>query len=358
MRQLSEAARSLGAARADEGPGARPVRARAGGMETPSDMDDEATPRRASEWLAALLERPDDDALRRRIDAWTAADPANAADWAEIARTYEVIGRTPPAHRDEWAGYAAGRGGGAGRWRWPRRAAVGLAAALAACLLLAAIPAFQLRLIADHVTATAELRTVLLDDGSSVRLGPESAIAVAYAARERAVRLLRGQAFFQVVPDPDRPFRVRASLVEATVLGTDFEMRLDDRGAGVAVRRGSVRVESDDVVPPALETLAAGDWVALAVPGGVTRGVQPPGRVAAWLQGRLIAKDRPVDDVVDELRRYYGGLVILRGEALAGQPLTGIYDLSDPLAALEAVAAALDAKLYRLTPWLLVISAG
>ncbi len=72
-------------------------------------MKDNGSPRRASEWLAALLERPDDLALRRRFDAWLAADPVHRADWAEMARTYEVMGRTAPQHRGEWAGWAATR---------------------------------------------------------------------------------------------------------------------------------------------------------------------------------------------------------------------------------------------------------
>ena len=69
-------------------------------------LETNGAPRRASEWLAALLERPDDDILRRRFDRWLAADPVHAADWAEMARTYAVMGRTAPQHRDQWASAA------------------------------------------------------------------------------------------------------------------------------------------------------------------------------------------------------------------------------------------------------------
>jgi transmembrane sensor len=339
-------------------------------MDARLEMNDEIPPRRASEWLTALREQPDDAALRQRFDAWLSADPANAADWAEIARTYEVMGRTPPRHRDQWAAWAAKRG--APRWlpdvaipvqtappNWRRRTAMGLAAAaVAASLILMVLPGVQRRLTADHVTATAEIRTVHLADGSTVQLGPESAIDVAYAGNERSVRLLQGDAFFEVVPDFDRPFRVRANFVDATVLGTAFEVRLDDRGADVAVRRGAVRVDSHEEVPPVSERLEAGDWIRMAWSGEVTRGAQPPAQIAAWLQGRLIVRDRPVGEVVDALRPYYRGIVILRGDTLPRQPLTGVYDLSDPVGALKAVASAQGAEAYQLSPWVFVISGG
>jgi transmembrane sensor len=348
-------------------------------METRLEMDEEIQPRQASEWLAALLERPDDAGLRERFDAWLLADPANAADWAEIAWTYEVMGQAPAAHRDQWASYAARHAGarrlpevviavdavpesviGHAAWPvWVRRAAAGLAAAaVAACLILVAAPQIQLRLTADHVTATAEIRTVHLADGSSVQLGPESAIDVAYAGDGRSVQLLQGEAFFEVAPDPGRPFRVRAGFVEATVLGTAFEVRLDDGAAEVAVRHGVVRVDSDKDTTSAGARLEAGDWFRMAQAGQVTRGELPPEQVAAWQHGRLIAKDRPVGEVVDQLRRYYRGVVVLRGSDLARQPLTGVYNLSDPVAALKAVAEAQGATAYELSPWVLVISGG
>ncbi len=341
-------------------------------------MNQGIQPRRASEWLTALLERPEDEVLRRRFDAWLAADPAHAADWAEIARTYEAIGKVPPRHRDQWTGWAAASGAprrlpqawplpvgahGATRDRggnpasWRRRMAIGLGAA-AACLALLLVPGLERRLAADHVTATAEIRSVRLADGSTVRLGPRSALDVAYDGDARSVRLLQGEAFFEVAPDPARPFRVEASLLDVTVLGTAFEVRVDDGGADVAVRRGTVRVDAHAGAPAAPERLEAGEWMSLAPGGMATRGVQPPAQVAAWLQGRLIVRDRPVGEVVDDLRPYFSGIVILRGDSLPQQPLTGVYDLSDPLAALKAVAAAQGATAYQLSPWVLVISEG
>ena len=54
-------------------------------MDSSADPANDLTPRRASEWLIALGERPDDRALRARLDAWLAARPENRRDWEEMS---------------------------------------------------------------------------------------------------------------------------------------------------------------------------------------------------------------------------------------------------------------------------------
>ncbi len=48
-------------------------------------------PRKASEWMVALLEAPEDRELRRRFDARLAADPAHALDWSETTTTFAAL---------------------------------------------------------------------------------------------------------------------------------------------------------------------------------------------------------------------------------------------------------------------------
>jgi transmembrane sensor len=318
-------------------------------------------PATASDWLIALGEQPANDELRARFEAWLAASPDHRRDWAEVARTAEVLGHAEPAHRHEWGAFvrqrkadraAASRAASAGR---RRRRVVGLAAlAAAACLAFVFGGNLLLRLEADHMTATAEQRRVQLADGTVVLLAPESAIDVVYGEGTRRVRLLKGRAYFDVAADR-RPFAVQAGEVEARDIGTAFDVGLDARGVDVAVREGIVDVS---VAPNGTAArLESGDWLRVTAAGRVERGRLPADQVASWMQGQLVVKNRPVGEVVDALRPYFDGLVVLRGAALADQPLTGVYNLADPVEALRAVARAQGASLQRISPWLIVISA-
>lgn len=234
-----------------------------------SDLDRMRADREATDWLILLQEYPDDTGIHARFDAWLAGSDLNVAAWAETRHAAAVLDATLPAHVDFRSDRPIAQFdaklvpiAAPGRFSHARRRfAIGAMAAAAACLAIFATPALLLRAQADHLTGVSELRTVKLDDGSTVNLNASSAIAVNYAQGQRHIRLLQGTAYFEVTPDPDRPFTVAAGDVETTVLGTGFEVRLGDESADVAVRHGRVRVDDPQGAPSVTELLAAGEQI-------------------------------------------------------------------------------------------------
>jgi transmembrane sensor len=94
-------------------------------------------------------------------------------------------------------------------------------------------------------SSPASERVLRLADGSLVTpLDPGSRISVtADSSRSTEMLLAHGRGRFEVVRRPERVFSVRAGEVTVTVLGTIFTVeRIADR-VGVAVERGSVRVD-------------------------------------------------------------------------------------------------------------------
>lgn len=340
-------------------------------MSISPEADRDQAETEAATWLVVLSENPEDRDLRARFEAWLAAAPLHAELWARTTRAHKLAGQGTPKHREQWqpgaprpgaipialaARTVPRRPAARQRFRSPLRIAASIAVtALAACLLLLAVPAALLRLEADYLTSTAELRSVALEDGTRVHLGPESALDVAFAAGERRVRLLKGEAFFDVVPDAARPFRVAANDVVTTVLGTAFEVRLNGERTAVAVRHGQVRVTSD--APPMSESLVAGDWLNFSPSRGLSRGIRNREEIGDWLTGEFVTHDRPVIEVVDKLRQYYGGMIVVQDKTFAERRVTGIYDLRDPVATLRNLASSHDATVRRVSPWLLVVTA-
>ena len=358
-------------------------------MTTSNDDRDRAT-LEAARWVVTLEEHPGDAALRARFADWLSASPENAVAWADSTELYDMMARTPPAHAAHWAPYlaeggeakaakvdakkqdvpgqqvperlAGGRplpatGRGRPRRSSGRRTALGIAAvALAACIAVFVVPPLLLWLEADYVTATAELRSFDLADGSRVQLAPASALAVDIDEEGRVVRLLEGQAYFEVMPDPERPFRVTAGDVTTEVIGTAFDVRLGVRGAAVAVGEGRVAVNHPAATPSTTQDLRAGDWVQVDWDGSLRRGDAPPEEAGSWRQGQIVVRDRPLADAVDDLRRYYAGFIVVTDDTLGARRLSGVYNLADPVAALTAMAGAHDAVVRQMSPWVLVVS--
>lgn len=310
--------------------------------ETPEALIGQAT-----DWLLRLEERPDDHETRAAAAKWRAENRAHAQAWARAERAYRLLvdtARLPAAQR-------APQGG-----PWTRVWATGLAA-LAACLLLLYVPGLMMRLNADMATGTAELRDENLEDGSTVQLAPQTALDVRFTPARRSVTLLSGEAFFEVVSQPARPFEVRAGNIAVTVVGTAFTVRLSEDALTVAVQHGAVDLRSVQGAATPAQRLAPGDRVTIDRHNGVVRRDKVAvEEIAMWRDRRLFVEGATVSEVVGELRRYGLGSIVFTDRSLSHRQVTGLYDLRDPDRALRALVGPFGGQVREFTPLLNVVS--
>lgn len=99
------------------------------------------------------------------------------------------------------------------------------------------------------ITAENEIKQIELPDGTKVKLNLGSSLSYleGFKGDNRNVKL-KGEAFFKVTKDPNRPFVVSSDDLNVTVLGTAFNVRDlgENDDAVVAVQEGKVRVENKD----------------------------------------------------------------------------------------------------------------
>lgn len=329
-----------------------------GGPAITSIDDKDAASAEALHWLIALQDSPDDDELQSAIAAWAARDVRNAAAWQEANRLGSLLDAVHAEISPAMRPLPAAKELAARSPRWKQRlylASNGVAALAIVAIL--AWPMLANLLEADYSTPVAQMRVVALEDGSEVTLGADSAIAVDFAAEHRNIRLLHGEAYFEVAPDPTRPFTVTAGDFSATALGTAFDVRRLDEQVSVSVTHGRVAI-ADDAIPVPGEPLVAGDWLSVAGSGDVETGVMPPEDMAAWRSGKLVVQNTRFADVVAELRRHFAGPILMLDGALADARVTGVYDLANPKSALEAAARVHGGSVQEVTPWILVVSSS
>jgi transmembrane sensor len=60
--------------------------------------------------------------------------------------------------------------------------------------------------------------------------------------------------------------------------------------------------------------------------------------------------------VVAQIARWHRGRVLIADPGLAAAPVSGLFDLNDPDAALEAVVKPYGGKVRHISPWLTVLS--
>jgi ferric-dicitrate binding protein FerR (iron transport regulator) len=92
------------------------------------------------------------------------------------------------------------------------------------------------------VSTTAPL-TDTLPDGSLITLNKRSDIRYpANFKQQRTVHLLKGEAFFKIAPNKEKPFKVYTDNITITVLGTSFNVRNKENTTEIIVESGLIRV--------------------------------------------------------------------------------------------------------------------
>jgi len=256
---------------------------------------------------------------------------------------------TPPSATRSLARSGATRPGGPHRRlrEFAGRLPVIKTAGLAAMLLIATGLWVSSTSPQHYSTAIGEQRSVVLADGSIVTLNTSSLIEVELEKRQRTVRLLKGEALFQVAHDEARPFDVIAGVATVRDVGTRFNVDRGADGTTVTVIEGKVEVgpsEAGDRTgsgAPGTVTeipLSAGEQVAVSS-SGLTRAAQADiATVMAWTQRRLVFDHRPLGDIADEFNRYNRQTIQIESPELRNQQVTGTFQANDPASFVDFIS--------------------
>jgi len=319
----------------------------------PSKPGDDPFAGEALDWFVRLQAAGDDPATSRAFRAWLEGDPRRAAAFEKVTAIWgapefllaarniaEATGFATPAQKK--------------RRRSLTRKAAAVATAVVVAFGLAKAPELTLWLRADHVTAAGEQQEIALPDGSRMTLNTGSAVALDFSRGQRAVRMLRGEAYFEVRSEAAPPFRVAGHFGDVEVKGTAFSVKLDDNEDHVVLSRGFVDV-ARHVQPQDHTLLSAGEAVSVTATSILPAKKIDTERSLAWLQGRISFSDQPLGAVLNDLRRYYPGRIFVVREAIEQVPVSGNYKLDQPLLVIQSLAEAAGATMTALPGGIIIL---
>lgn len=309
----------------------------------------EMSPKESDRFQSWLNRHPDHRAaFEREQQFWQQLDPLKAAFVS------------PPLPQENCT-----NAGGAPRFRGRRATGWGLGFAAAACLMIVALGGdLKLIFLADHRTAVGEQARVPLPDGSSVLLNTDSAITVRYAAGERHIQLLRGEALFEVKSNPEQPFRVAAGGRVTQAVGTAFIVSGYSDRITVTVTSGTVAVGLPEILPVSGNAPPHAGAVEVHQGEQVTYPrEQTPGsvrkvdlkQVAAWSEGKIIFEGLPFPKALEALDRYHPGRILFLGDAEKARQVSGIFKVGQIDQALDALAATQNLSVTRMSDYLVLV---
>jgi transmembrane sensor len=285
-------------------------------------MDDAAT------WLARLQRDDVAEGDGLAFEAWLAAAPENKPAYRAALAVWHAYDAGADSVLAELASRA--RRGGASRAptrRWLVGAGgVGIAAGVAFAVwpLVSGGPAAQ-----TFATGRGQRRRFALADGSTIDLNAETRLRVMFGRSERRIVLDDGEAIFDVVSDPSRPFTVAAGERMVRVVGTQFDVRSRQGALAVTVARGKVEVRPS-ASADRVYALTPGQRLEVSAQGVEQARFVDPEEAFSWRAGRLVYRGEPLSDVVADLNRQFPEQIDIGDPELGKIPITGVIVLDDP----------------------------
>jgi transmembrane sensor len=178
----------------------------------------------------------------------------------------------------------------------------------------------------SYRTAIGGIAAVAMKDGSTVTLNTNSDIRVALSETERRVDLERGEAFFEVAKDHNRPFIVRVGDQRVIAVGTKFSVRREPNHVRVIVTEGRVRVEHSEPHHPAEVALISAGGVAVAGVAGVLvqdKSLSDAEERLSWRQGIVVFRETLLSDAVAEFNRYNTRQIYIEDPVLGSMRIGG-----------------------------------
>jgi transmembrane sensor len=311
--------------RHDNGPLSAEERAQFEAWKQANPLHAEAFARLSGHWkdldvLAALADMPTERPLHKRTAVWAGLGMAAAAAFAVFIGVGQLAPGTPGA------------------------------------LEIASHPGLDV-----YKTRVGDQQKITLEDGTIVTLNTASRIETRINASERSIRLLEGEAFFDVAHDTSRPFRVYAGDGVTVAVGTAFSVRLNEDAVEVVVSEGKVSYArvTDVPAPEPVAFVAAGETAVFdenVVIEKVDEAVVD--RKLSWLDGRLVFAGDSLSSVVADISRYTDIQFDFATRELADMRVGGIFMVGEVEDMLHAIETNFGLQVERIDDHLVRISAA
>ncbi|WP_420144966.1 FecR family protein [Sphingobium sp.] len=296
--------------------------------------------------LLARLNRDPSEQTENEICVWIESDPSHAVAFARAEAAWEAAERLKSAAADITLPPMAQIVSEEQQRRLSRNIMIAAGIALIFFLVAAIVTVRTFSGIDRYQTEIGEYRDIALDDGSILHLNSDSEAEVRFTANGRKVRILKGEASFDVAHDTKRPFDVEARSAVIRAVGTAFNVRMRPSIIELTVTQGTVTVRS-------------GGSAGQKVPAGVGAVIQPRtialtnlgakliDQRTAWREQMVELDGETIDQAAGEFNRYRKAPILIGDTRVSALRIGGRFRTSDSQEFLSALQMSLPIRAVK-----------
>jgi len=265
----------------------------------------------------------------RDIETWRLADPANEVRFKQFQMVWDTstildlkeqtdakrslarLKMKIPSHNRERSGVLQLKP----KADWLKAVAAVILISGVAWLYMTSRSPKNLRSATDQV-----VKIDTLSDGSVVTLNKNSVLEYPskFADKQRLVTLNKGEAFFEVMPDRDKPFLIKSGNISIRVVGTSFNVKIRNGAVEVIVESGKVQVTKGDqkIFLEPREKLVVFEHTDV-----LQKGMNQDFLYNYYRTKEFVAEDTPLWRVVEVLNEAYNSRILIKNPNIRDLPL-------------------------------------
>lgn len=183
-----------------------------------------------------------------------------------------------------------------------------------------------------------------LTDGSIIYIAHNSSFSFPeeFEKKTRNVEL-QGEAFFDIMPDPEKPFIIETDEAFIEVLGTAFNVKTKNgSNFELIVDRGKVKVTLKKD-PQNFKLVVAGEKIT-SINSNLIKSKYTASEVHQWYTNRLQFKDEPLQNIINVINRNFNTIFVIADKEVGNRKLTVTFNNESVDTMTELICLTLNLK--------------
>ncbi|MDP2338508.1 MAG: DUF4974 domain-containing protein [Bacteroidota bacterium] len=204
----------------------------------------------------------------------------------------------------------------------------------------------------QHIKYSSEkgsVSTIHLEDGSSIWLSSGTNLVIDKNQKGETIARLNGEAYFDLIPDPNRKFIVDLGYFKVRDIGTRFNLRAYESEQLITAALDKGQIDFFNNCEKSFLTVKPGEFVEYDKSNKkISMNQQDPSIVSAWKDGKFVFIDKTLSEICSELENWYNIDIQIDDLALANTRYTSVVNRSTTVKMVLQILAITDHIRYQI----------
>ncbi|PTN11712.1 FecR family protein [Nitrosomonas aestuarii] len=276
--------------------------------QTRFEVEENSLTEQAAAWFLRIQQSDHNHAEQKTFEAWLAQSEAHRAEYQQYVRLWQNLDQLEE--------------------RKPQKKRHSTIVGIILIMVMFSALHWLVHYEEVIITAIGEREQIKLADGTTIDINTNTKLRLALFGLTRKVTIEHGEALFKIGNERLRTFEVYAGNGTIRDIGTEFNVNLEKDKTTVAVLEGAVEISLDDLLFPSA-IIQSGQQLSYSKHGLSDTLRTDTGTVAAWRKNRLVFRDTPLSEVVQQINRYHIRPVRLIDTQLNTLRVSGEFNATD-----------------------------